>query len=705
MKRRLLPLCMLFLASVTCVTAQNTIYLSPQGDDASGDGSKAKPYYSLAMAFNSAAAAKPTADTLYVEVASGDYFMERALTLNKPNVRPIVVRGSADQMPRMMGGKRIEGWEHWRDGIYRAYIPEVERYGFSFEQFYVNGNRATLARTPNDGFYMVVGESETHIDRGQSRRANYAVERVVLSEDGMQALDKIGRGQKALTDNEIGRYVSPKVRFYHKWDNTVKLIEHIQRDSSSIFFAGLGAQSWNPVTKGSRYFLFDYFEALDAPGEWYLDRDNGYLYYYPAEGEDISTAECIAPTLRYWMRMNGAADGYIENISFRNISFQYSSYKMPVKGNDAEQAAASVEAAMEFNFVKNISFLNCEMMHTGTCAIWMQRGCHNNTLDHCYLYDLGAGGIKLGEWIMRDKSEQVSSGNTINNCIITNGGHVFPCGVGVSLFYTAHNRLTHNEISNFRYSGVSVGWVWGYSYSPTIDNYVAYNHIHHIGWGELSDMGAVYTLGVSPGTKVVHNVIHDIVSYDYGGWGLYTDEGSTGIEMSYNLVYRCKCGGFHQHYGKENKIENNIFALGYLYQAQLTRAEEHKSFDFKRNIILHERGQALQGNWANAKIDFADNIYWSLSDNSAMTFADMPLGEWKSNHEADALNIDPMFIDPKAGDFRFKSRRAIKKIGFEEFDYSEAGVYGSDEWREKAKMPTALIEAFDKATLPRLGNM
>ena len=701
-KRLFFAFAFVLMASATAM-AQESIYLSPKGDDVQGDGSKERPFYSLTQAFNSADAAKQTADTLFVEVASGDYFMERTLMIERPNTRPIVVRGDAEQMPRLMGGKRIEGWEHWRDGIYRAYIPEVERYGFSFEQFYVNGNRATLARTPNEGFYMVEGEVETFIDRGTNRRSNYSVQRVVLSEEGIKSLDKIGRGQKALTKNEFGRYISPKVRFYHKWDNTVKPIEHIQQDSSSIYFAGLGAQSWNPVTKGSRYFLFDYFEALDAPGEWYLDQDKGYLYYYPIEGEDMSKAECIAPTLRYWVRMNGSEKGFIENISFRNISFQYSSYKMPAKGNDAEQAAASVEAAMEFNFVKNISFINCEMMHTGTCAIWWQRGCHNNTLDHCYLYDLGAGGIKMGEWIMRDKSEQVSSGNTINNCIISNGGHVFPCGVGISLFYTAHNRVTHNEISNFRYSGVSVGWVWGYSYSPTIDNYVAYNHIHHIGWGELSDMGAVYTLGVSPDTKVVHNVIHDIVSYDYGGWGLYTDEGSTGIEMSHNLVYRCKCGGFHQHYGKENKIENNIFAFGYLYQAQLTRAEEHKSFDFKRNIILQEQGETLSGNWANAKIDFADNIYWTTSPDVKMSFAGRSAEEWREI-EPNALIADPMFVDAKNGNFRFKSRKAIKKIGFEVFDYTEAGVYGSEEWRSKAEMTKEQLEAFDKATAPRLNH-
>lgn len=689
MNKKLLSLCVLMLAWSATLSAQNTIYLSPQGDDLTGDGSKDKPYYSLPKAFSSPAATTQTADTLFVEVATGDYFMERTLSLDKANARPIVVRGDAKQMPRMLGDVTISGWEPWRDGIYRAYIPEVERYGFSFEQFYVNGNRATLARTPNDGFYTAIGQQETVVDSGPGydRRPKYTVQKVMLRPDDI----------KALAEVQISKYVSPKVRFYYKWDNTTKPLEHINCDSAAIYYSGFGAQSWNRVTAGSRYFFFDYIEALDAPREWYLDREKGYLYYYPAEDEDMTTAECVAPTLRYWVKFDGQPDGLIHDISFRNISFQYNSYKMPAKGNDAMQAAAPVEAAVEFNYVKNISFLNCEMMHTGDYAIWMQRACYDNTVDHCYLYDLGAGGIKIGETVMRDRDEKVSSGNTINNTIITNGGHVFPCGVGVSLFHTAHNRVTHNEISNLRYSGVSVGWVWGYSYSPSIDNYIAYNHIHHIGWGELSDMGAVYTLGISPDTKVVHNVIHDIVSYDYGGWGLYTDEGSTGIVMSHNLVYRCKCGNFHQHYGKENKIENNIFAFGYLFQAQFSRVEEHKSFDFKRNIILQSQGSTLQGAWDNANIDFGNNIYWTLSDDAKLSFAGKSLDEWKIAHEPDALNIDPMFVDAANDDFRFKSRRAIKKIGFEEFDYSKAGVYGSREWREKAKMPESVIKAFDKA--------
>ena len=246
-----------------------------------------------------------------------------------------------------------------------------------------------------------------------------------------------------------------------------------------------------------------------------------------------------------------------------------------------------------------------------------------------------------------------------------------------------------------RYSGVSVGWVWGYSASPSVANIVAYNHIHHLGWGQLSDMGAVYTLGVSPGTRVERNVVHDVYSYGYGGWGLYMDEGSTGIVMCDNLVYRCKSGGLHQHYGKDNVVTNNIFAHSILQQLQLTREEDHRSMTFTHNIVSVDQGNIFKGPWDKADVDMDYNCYYdeTLTGNAycGKTFA-----EWKKRKEPHSVCESPMFRNPAQGDFTFTSLRTAKAIGFKPFDTSQAGVYGDDVWKDKASMPPSEIEKFDR---------
>lgn len=711
--RSLLLLAAMSLAAAS-LQANETVYLSPRGND-SGTGTQQAPFYSLQQAVKGRLSGDFSNDTLFVRVAPGTYILERPFTLDRPTARPVVIQADNDtEKPLFLGGIRIRGWEKYDDKLYRVSIPQVLQYGFRFEQFYVNGKRATLARTPNTDWYEVQGMKEQPFVSGV-RAPAYAVQRIAFRPEDWATLQKYPKSSlKQL-----------KFRFYHKWDITHKRADYIEPDSAFIYVRGNGMKPWNPVRKGSRYIMYDYRGALDEPGEWYLDREEGYLYYMPRPGEDMQNAECYAPTLSRWIVLRGQPGGAVSNIRFENIAFGFTSYLMPEQGEEPMQAAATAPAAIELEHTRHITLSHCDLQHTGSYAVWMKRGCRNNSVQHCYLADLGAGGIKIGEsWFPRDTA-LVSRNNIIDNNIITHAGVELPCGVGVAILHASDNRVTHNEISDLRYSGVSVGWVWGYNHSPAlwtsalsrdstptdlqaelvspaVRNIISYNHIHHIGWGELSDMGAVYTLGESPGTKVTHNVIHDVLSYDYGGWGLYTDEGSAGVEMTDNLVYRCKSGGFHQHYGRGNKIENNIFAFGFYYQAQYTRVEPHLSFSFRHNIILQDRGATLAGPWEKGKIDMDYNLYWHTQ--GAPRFGKLSPGEWIKKKEPHSIIADPLFADPQAGDYRLTSKKQIRKIGFQPFDYTSAGVYGSEEWKKKAQLSPETEAAFRQAAATRLNQ-
>ena len=78
---------------------------------------------------------------------------------------------------------------------------------------------------------------------------------------------------------------------------------------------------------------------------------------------------------------------------------------------------------------------------------------------------------------------------------------MYHSGIGVFARHTFGNTVAHNHIHDFYYSGISCGWVWGYSDSVSQNNRFEKNHIHSLGKGWLSDMGGIYTLGVQPGTR------------------------------------------------------------------------------------------------------------------------------------------------------------------------------------------------------------
>lgn len=564
---------------------------------------------------------------------------------------PFRLVAAAGTKPVISGGRVIGGFRVNAAGRWEAKLE-----GPHFEQLWVNGRRAVRSREPDRGVFRMKEVKEE-----------------AAGETARQTVTLDGEALACLRGLDARSLAGVEMLAYHKWDNTRRHLESVS--DTGVVTRGQPMKSWNRWDAKSGLVFENLPTGVDEPGEWFLSPE-GLLTYLPRPGEDAATAEVVAPVAGQLLKIEGRADAKVKHVEIRGLAFCHAGWICPAEGFEPSQAASPIEAVIQADHAESVLVSACEIAHTGLYGLWFRDGCRGCRVEKSRLHDLGAGGVRIGSVEMK----RDTGGNAMEDCIVSDGGKVFPCAVGVWIGHSGDNVVAHNTIRHFPYTGVSVGWRWGYAESEAKRNRIEANHIHHIGNGLLSDMGGIYTLGPSEGTVLRGNRIHDIISYDYGGWGLYNDEGSTGIVMEDNVVFRTTTGGYHQHYGKENIVRNNIFAHARDHQLQFTRPEDHLSFHFTGNIVVWDKGRLWNGN-GNGKFDIDRNLYHTTDPGGINCFG-LSFEAWqKAGHDGHSVIADPGFMDEAAGDFRFKDPSVAARIGFKPFDTTAAGVRGDAAWK------------------------
>ncbi len=184
-------------------------------------------------------------------------------------------------------------------------------------------------------------------------------------------------------------------------------------------------------------------------------------------------------------------------------------------------------------------------------------------------------------------------------------------------------------------------------------------------------MGGIYLLGCQEGTVVSGNRIHDVSSAHYGGWGIYTDEGSSYITIENNVVYNTKCESFHQHYGSYNIVRNNIFAFGSAC-VRVSKNEMHDCIAFENNIFVVDNYPVYMNHENMNNIIARRNIIYNLSDGEPIMFStsneSIQIGfeKWTKAAGIDVgtVLLNPMFKDIKNYDFTLENDSPAMDFGF-----------------------------------------
>lgn len=606
-----------------------------------------------------------------VFIRGGTYYLREPLMLIPEDSgtaeSPVTYAAFQGERPVISGGKVITGWRTVTVGgrqMWAAEIPEVREGKWFFRQLWVNGQRRVRARHPNTGLLRIarlldVASDTTHMQ---------------------------GQNRFEFTSGDIRAWANledVEVVMLHMWAAERLPIAGVDEQGRVVTFdrktqLRMTESSFDLVP--AQYYVEHALELLDVPGEWYLSRRTGTVYYLPMPGESVQSAEIVAPALMQLVQLQGVptrTDRFVEHLIFRGLTLVHNDWQLLPRENQFQTAIWQLPGVIFGEGIRGVAFEGLTIAHVGTYAINLRRAIATTKIVGCELFDLGAGGIVLGPTFY-DTAGQPSQMNEITDCHIHDGGIVFHHGIPLWMSQNQRSRVAHNHVHDFGF-GISLTGTFQYGPSLARQNVAEFNNVHHIGIranGDppvLSDTGGIYTVGESPGTVIRFNLVHDVATVRYGAEGIYFDEGTSGVLAESNIVYNIGTSGFYQHYGKENVVRNNIFAFARGSQVRGLRPESHLSSTFERNIVYWREGDAAGGRLRDLRVSFDRNLYWREGA-GALRFSGLSWEEWQGRGmDRNSLIADPLFLAADRGDFRLKSESPAFRLGFQPIDLSRVG--------------------------------
>ena len=671
-------------------------YVAPDGNDTSA-GTKEHPFATLARAQKAIRARKQAGllqEPVTVWLRGGVYRLTQPIVFTPADTgtpdAPITCASLPGERAVLSGGQQLaRGWTRTPGKpFWQLDLPQVRAGKWVFHSLYVNGQSRLRARHPNYGDKVL---------RARGREPGG---------DPRQALcyfpGDVDPSWSNPTDIDVVLLCS--------WTPTIHRVREISSQRQAIRFFSAHNRVVDFWERNFRYYLSNVFEALDQPGEWYLDRRSGTLYYLPMPGEDLAAAEVVAPVLKSRMiEIAGepAAGRFVEHLHFRDLDFRYLDGDMDRYNGIYRQGHMYLDSAVSARGLRHASFERCTLAQLGEYAMELADGCQDVTVRQCHFWDLGAGAMQLGVTNLATLKSLIgteptaSSAGAVRGLVIDNNcihrlGTIWHGCYGIVNRFATETRITHNEIYDTHWDaiGLDARWNWkGEKYSH--GNVVAYNHLHHLGLRYHTDAAGVYQFGPLD-THIHHNLVHDNVAYPYicGFAGIYLDEQSRGALVENNLVYNVEWFAYFQHKGTDNVFRNNIGAFardGLIARGSLNKTWKANYMEAFQNIYVTRDAVALGRGWEPGEKPpvLQRNVYYTLAKDTPLTFAGKSFAQWQAEGQDKGSVVgDPGCRSPATFDFSLKPEAlACRAVGFVPFDKEirKAGLYGDSAWCDLPK--------------------
>ncbi|MFB9278793.1 right-handed parallel beta-helix repeat-containing protein [Cohnella cellulosilytica] len=579
-------------------------YVSPGGDD-NNIGTIDRPFRTIGRARDEArkGTASMTGD-FRIWIREGTYAQTEALVFDSRDSAPagfrIVYAAVPGESVTISGGVRVENWVEVDDAEGRR-LFQASAKGLPYSRhLYVNGSPAPRPRSKE------IKATSWNVAKDEDFAFWHLLETVTTYQGELSVYE----GYRTTRTDMLGWSNPQDVEAVYDvgWTHSVCPIESIRSDGADSAVVRMKMPCFRDcqikagVQIGSPSYFENVFELMNEPGQWYFDRSGQTVYYYARDGEDVAAMEFVIPLAERLIDIRGELGSPVRGLAFDGLEFCHTTFLQPLTSGHPEvqanllkdsrddahahSAYLKVPSAIVLHAAEDVRFENCRFHRLGSGAVDIETGSRRNAFVGNEFAGIAGSGIQVGDFSFADAhpddEREIVGDNVIANNYFHEIGTDFKGSVAVIVGYAEGTAISHNEICEIAYSGISVGWGWGYAdpgverlsnFAP--DHYpvydkptvlrrtrVEYNHIHHV-LRKLHDGGGIYTLSAQPESVINGNYIHDngsepdvvcvedIVRHTYGNYekyghygsfhgfpgGIYLDEASAEFEISNNVIH------------------------------------------------------------------------------------------------------------------------------------------------------------------------